>query len=179
MFRLRITGDLGFEAWLNIPGYEGLYEASTHGRIRSTKRNTTNGKILTLVERPDKYLVTNLSKEGKEKTARVARLICETFIPNPNAYPCVNHKDENRKNNNVGNLEWCSYEYNNNYGLHKQRATESRSKKVVQYDINGGFISEYPSINEASRKTGIALSCIGRCCSGEFKQTHGYIFKCF
>lgn len=110
------------EIWKDIPGYEGKYQVSNTGEIRSLKF----GKIKILKQYTDKcgYNVLTLSENGKRKNHFVHRLVAMTFIPNPNNLPQVNHKDENKANNCVDNLEWCSRKYNMNYGTRNERASE-------------------------------------------------------
>jgi hypothetical protein len=119
------------ETWKDIKNYEGLYQISTLGRIKSFPRKGTykNAKIL----KPYKdggnyYYVIGLHKNGKRKYKAIHRLVAETFIPNPNNYPLVNHKDENKLNNCVDNLEWCTHKYNSNYG----KANLIMSKKAIE-----------------------------------------------
>ena len=114
------------EIWKDIKGYEGYYQVSNLGRVRSLKRvvgagknanhstQTLNGRILKSAY-TKKYVTTILSKDGKTKCFSVHKLVAEAFIPNPDNLPCVNHKDENKHNNKVDNLEWCTYKYNNEY----------------------------------------------------------------
>lgn len=127
------------EIWKDIPGYEGLYMASTHGRIKSLdkyvvektgKKRFMKGKILKQQTTEDGYKAISLHKNGKNKKYLVHRLIALTFIPNPNNYPCINHKIddfEHRSDNRVENLEWCDNKYNNNYGNHGKRISEANS----------------------------------------------------
>ena len=113
------------EIWKDIEGYEGLYQVSNKGRVKSLKRkicsNSNNHKYNTLSEKllklsgGGKYIQVILCKDGKTSAKLVHRLVAQAFIPNPNNLPCVNHKDENKKNNDVRNLEWCTYKYNNEY----------------------------------------------------------------
>ena len=128
-FRLRITGDIGFEFWQDIPGYEGYYEDSTYGRIRTVPRQIWNGRgyytIPSRIKSPSlhkNYLQIKLYKDNEYTIERVHRLVAETFIPNFHDWPCINHKDENPQNNRVENLEWCTWKYNNDYGTRKERA---------------------------------------------------------
>ena len=113
------------EIWKDIEGYEGIYQVSNKGRVKSLKRkicsNSNNHKYNTLSEKllklsgGGKYIQVILCKDGKTSAKLVHRLVAQAFIPNPNNLPCVNHKDENKKNNDVRNLEWCTYKYNNEY----------------------------------------------------------------
>lgn len=105
------------EEWKDIEGYEGLYMISNLGRVKSLR----HGKWIerrSNVNRQGYYALT-LHKDGGNKTCTIHRLVAKAFIPNPLGFPCVNHKDENKENNRVDNLEWCTYVYNNNYGTAK------------------------------------------------------------
>ena len=182
MFKLCITGDLGFEVWQDIPGYEGLYQASTYGRARSLKRNTTPGKLLKPSNNKNGYFHIVLSNNGNTKIISLQRAVAKTFIPNPSKYPQVNHKNENKADNRVENLEWCSSEHNINYGTRNNRVSKKMtngklSKSVLQYDIQGTLIKQYPSTKEVEREAGYANTNISACCRGERKQAYGYIWK--
>ena len=91
--------------------------------------------------------------------------------------PFINHKDENKTNNNANNLEWCTALYNNTYGNRIKKVISKTGKKVCQYDLNGDFINEYPSLAEASRSTKTHLTSISNCCRGIYKKAAGYIWK--
>lgn len=125
------------ETWKDIKGYEGLYQVSTMGRVKSLKRTRkTNGKnavvrerILTPYTNPYGYVNYYLRREGEKKGYRINRLVAQTFIPNPNNLPYVNHKDENKLNNCVDNLEWCTALYNNNYGTRNKRISDTKNEK--------------------------------------------------
>lgn len=111
------------EIWKDIKGYEGLYQVSNFGRIKSLPRTYKKRYIdKEIIKKPSKlpkgYLRVGLSKNGNTKYYFIHRLVADTFIPNLNNYPCVNHKDCNTSNNNVDNLEWNTYEQNNNYKNH-------------------------------------------------------------
>ena len=162
------------EEWKSIPGYEGLYEVSSWGRVKSYKYNS-DGRILKSGSNRFGYYYVVLCKDGKEKTCSIHRLVAEAFIPNQSNLSEVNHKDEDKGNNCVQNLEWCDHSYNNSYGTRNQRI----SKPVVQLDKRGNFIAEYSSIKEASRLTGIASSSICYCCKHKygFKSAGGFIFR--
>lgn len=176
--------------WKPAAGYEDSYEVSTAGDVRSIPKRVWSGKGYRM--RKGKilkpyitygYLRVHLSKDGVKKNIMVHRLVAETFIPNPNNLPCINHKDECRNNPHVDNLEWCTYEYNSNYGTHKERMRKKYlnypkySKPVAQLDMDGNEIARYPSIAEATRQTGI--NNIARCCEGlsRFKHCGGFKWK--
>lgn len=165
------------EEWKPIYGYDGMYEVSNYGRVKSYKYNS-DGRILKSGNNRLGYYYVVLCKEGKEKTCSIHRLVAEAFIPNPNNFSCINHKDENKGNNCVQNLEWCTHSYNNSYGTKLQRVAEKISKPVVQLDKEGNLVAEYKSILEASRLTGVASISICYCC--KHKQGHysagGFIF---
>jgi hypothetical protein len=127
------------------------------------------------------YLFVGLRKDGKRKFRYIHRLVAETFIPNTNNYPCINHKDENIKNNNVNNLEWCTYKYNSNYGMRNDNAiktmTDKVGKKVYQYSLSGELIAKFNSVREIQRKLGYKYSAIIRCCKGKQHTSYNYIWK--
>lgn len=188
------------EVWKDIPGYESRYQASTLGRIRSVDRivyksnNTSElyrGKVLKLFSSTGGYLyVTIADKVNHFTPKRVHRLIALTFIPNPNNLPEINHIDENKTNNCVNNLEWCSRKYNHHYGHGIENAAKGRrnspnlSKEVNQYDLDGNYLRSFPSAAEAARYLGLNVkvsACrIGQCCRELFKtgnSAYGYLWK--
>lgn len=121
------------EIWVDIKGYEGLYQVSNLGRVKSLERIDSLGhKRKEKIFKPQKnkgYLRVSLWKDGKGKKYSIHRLVAIAFIPNPDNLPEVNHKDENKFNNNVDNLEWCTVAYNNTYGTRIQRFSESHKGK--------------------------------------------------
>lgn len=128
--------------WKDIPGFEGLYQVSNDGKVRSLNYNRT-GKKQILKQSMDRggYKMVQLWKNNKKETCKVHRLVAQTFIPNPNNWPQVNHKDENKSNNHISNLEWCTQEYNSNYGTRNERIsvamkgkpkTEQHRKKISE-----------------------------------------------
>lgn len=120
------------EIWKDINGYEGLYQVSNLGRIKSLPKFHQGERILK--ERIDRYgyLYIGFFKNKVKKYYKIHRLVAEAFIPNPKELPCVNHKDENKTNNNVENLEWCSVAYNNSYATRLERvAAKHRGKKLT------------------------------------------------
>lgn len=118
--------------WKDIPGYEGLYQVSNTGQVRSLNyRRTGKKQILKPGYTKDGYETVNLNKEGSYKTYKVHRLVAMAFISNPNNYPVVNHIDENKTNNAVWNLEYCTREYNNNYGTRNERISKAHTGKPL------------------------------------------------
>lgn len=113
--------------WNDIPEYEGLYKVSNYGEVYSIHSN----KLLKPTLDKDGYARVVLYKNRQRKTFGVHRLVAITYIPNPNNYPCMNHKDENKQNNAADNLEWCTIKYNNNYGTHTQRSADKRRGQIL------------------------------------------------
>ena len=174
-----------FELWKDIEGFEGLYQVSTWSRVRSMDRlviykNGVKRFFESEILKPsyDKggYLRVGLTKDKKQTHHFLHRLVAIAFIPNPNNYPQVNHKDENPKNPKVENLEWCTDKYNKNYGTAIKRRVEKRSKKVYQYDLQGNLIKIWISTNEAGRN-GYEAKNISACCLGKRKKHKGYIWS--
>ena len=170
------------ETWKSVVGYEGLYEVSDLGRVKSLWYGRE--KIL----KPQKdgwgYPHVILCKDGKKKTLKVHRLVAEAFIPNPNNLATVNHKDEVKTNNIVSNLEWMSQQDNNNFGSRTIRAAKANinnpalSNKVQMFDKKTGeLLATFPSISEAERVTGIKRASISHCCTGISKSSGGYIWR--
>ena len=129
------------EQWMPVKGYEGLYEVSNTGKVRSLKNSRHNVRKEPLLKKQRLgswgYPVVALCKEGKSIEVLVHRIVAEAFIPNPNGYEVVNHKDEVKTNNLVENLEWCTQKYNNNYGTAKQRGVETRKKNGTTSSSKG------------------------------------------
>lgn len=166
------------EEWRAIKGYEGLYEVSNTGKIRNYNRR----KELSL--KKDKYLRVGLHKNNKQKFLTVHRLVAEAFLSNPQNLPQVNHKDENKLNNNVDNLEWCSAKYNINYGTHKNRVSKTlKEKNTAKYGIPVKAISltdgeelTFPSVCEAARQLNLRSGCITNVIKGRTSKTGKYKF---
>lgn len=141
------------EEWRAVVGYEGLYEVSNLGRVRSLFRYK---KILKPIMTNKGYYRVVLSVCDVRKQYNIHRLVAMAFVPNPNNYPCVNHKDETRTNNNANNLEWCTYKYNTNYGHCLEKRKTRRSCKSFQKPVkqmkNGEVIKVYESIAQAVRE---------------------------
>lgn len=181
------------EVWKDIAGYEGLYQVSNYGRIKSLKRKVyagrgrmrwQYGKILSENKtNGNGYKIVSLNKEGKSKNKYIHRLVAETFLKNPNNYKYINHKDQNILNNNVENLEFCTAQYNCTYNnAHIKRGLKFRnnllnSKKIYQLDEENNIIKEYPSSAEAGRQLGVTGSSISACLRGLQKHSAGYKWK--
>lgn len=174
------------ETWKDIRGYEGIYQISNLGRIKSLVRVKNNYDINTIslvkVTIPEKIRKPQLSKDGyyrvgltknkKQTYFQVHRLVAEAFIPNPDELPQVNHKDENKLNNCVENLEWCTSKYNANYGTRNERQRKKLYKPVRC--IETGII--YESLMSASDATGVNIGNLSSVCNNRvgYKTTGGY-----
>ena len=173
--------NLNNEVWRNIDEYDN-YQVSNLGRVKSLNYNHTGKeKILKPAKSRNGYLAVCLCKNGKCKQFKIHRLVAKAFIPNPNNLPECNHRNEIKTENCVDNLEWCSKQYNINYGTGtkrsaKKRTNGKRSKPVLQYDQDGNFIKEWPSANEVERQLGFGNGNISACCLGKYKQAYGYIW---
>lgn len=163
------------EIWKDVVGFEGLYEVSNHGRVRRADTKRMKATPLNVYGYPQ----VNLYKDGVSHLSRVHRLVAIAFIPNPDGFDCINHKDENPTNNNVSNLEWCDRAYNNNYGTHNRKIAVSHSKAVLQYNLNGVFAREWLSATQASRELGIPQMSINSCClhKPKYNQAKGFLWK--
>ena len=165
------------EEYVEIKGYEGLYWINKKGEVKSRYR----------VKKPsinkDGYYIVNLSKEGKGKSFYIHRLLALHFIPNLDNLSQVNHKDENKLNNDLSNLEWCTQDDNFHYGTRgirsgqTQRKTSPKRKPIIQYSLDMEFIAEFSSVAEAARQLNFCHSTISQCCKGNYKQAYGYIWK--
>lgn len=120
------------EEWRDIQGYEGLYQVSSCGRVKTLNyKRTGQERIMKQVTNSGGYKFVNLYKNGEKKYYQVHRLVATAFIDNPNNYPCVNHKDECKYNNFVENLEFCTHEYNVNYGTRTERQSRTLTGKYI------------------------------------------------
>lgn len=178
--------------WKDIIGYENHYQVNELGQIRTLKNSSMRkaGTILkSQINNKNGYVYQMLYDNGKKKLLKVHRIVAMAFLSNPNNLQQVNHKDGNKQNNCVSNLEWCEQSYNMKhaykYGLQKpsekQRKTiirlnKSKQKKVYQLK-NGKIINIFSGISEASRQTNIPISCISRCCNLERKSTYGFEWR--
>lgn len=164
--------------WRDIEGWNGLYQVSNDGRVKRLKGHRCKEEHEIKLRTNNRgYVMAALWDGGKVKNATVHRLVADAFIPNPHNLPCINHKDENKANNNVDNLEWCTYSYNNAYGEKApiKQAAITKRKIVEQYTLAGEFVAEYISTREAKRQTGIRH--ISEACNGTMKTAGGYKWK--
>lgn len=174
--------DLPNEIWKDVVGYEGLYQVSNLGRIKSLDRyveypnyiKRINGRIMSQQDNSKGYLMVNLSLNGFTKKLYVHRLLAEAFIPNLANKVEVNHIDLNKKNNIISNLEWCTKKENMRHA-HKNGAI--KYTKVYQYSINGEYEQEFNSLLDASIFHKIRSGDICRSCKGERAVCRGHIFR--
>lgn len=157
-------------------GWEGIFQVSNTGKVR---RFYKNGTINTLkgVKKQSGYKSVLLKTPEKFKCEFIHRLVAKAFLPNPDGLPQVNHKDENKTNNCVDNLEWCTHKYNSNYGTKNKRVSKSKTNNTYNMTpvrcIETGII--YPTIHEAERQTGILTSGITACCKGTvYSERNGF-----
>ena len=167
------------EEWRNVEEYEGLYEVSNTGKVKSLYFGKS--KILKQAKTSSKkYLKVNLYKDGKSKSKFVHSLVAKSFPEICGEWfdsAVVNHKDENGFNNSAENLEVCTIKYNSNYGTGKCKMGERHKVPVNQYSMDGEFIKEYPSALEAQKETGINRSSISSACHNRKYRTCAGGFK--
>ena len=171
--------------------YEGLYKVSNLGKILSLNYNGTGkAELMTPSDNGHGYFKVGLSKNGKTKNCYVHRLIAETFLPNPEGKPCVNHKIEGKKGKTMNfvffnedgsvdeeksTIEWVTYEENNNYATRNERTAKALSKKVLQLSLTGELIREWESTHECGRN-GFDKGNVSRCCNGKQKTHKGFLW---
>lgn len=184
------------EIWKDINNYEGLYQVSSFGRVKSLPRTLSDGRKwkehILQQETNHGYKRVTLANNNFNKTYRVHVLVAEAFLPDKFNFKhmldentsiinledlVINHKDENKSNNHVDNLEWCTPKYNSNYGDCKYKIAKQLSKPVIQYDINFKVITIYDSLSEAGRQTGYNIGYISQCCNGKYSTAYGYIWR--
>lgn len=189
------------EQWRDIKGFEGFYEVSNLGRVKTKPRKILqhykyNSRIFIVKERILKqhnlkgYYAVSLWVNNKMYNKQVHRLVALTFIDNPNNYPVVNHKDGNKLNNRIDNLEWCTYSHNTNeaYRLGLNNISEKHiehmrnlglksGKKIAQIDLNGNVVKIYDSGRQASLELGISQGNISQCCNGKRNICKGFKWK--
>lgn len=188
------------EIWKDVVGYEGLYKVSNFGRIVSLCSYGGNSqRLMSPGLANNGYLMVGLTKNKKQKSLLVHRLVAQAFIPNPDKLDFVNHKDENKRNNNVENLEWCTKSYNSEYSLNLHPDRKKRyfnhfkdkngklkrydgkppqhEEIVIQKDIKGTPIAIYGCVDYAHKITGVKSAAIIACCKGQQKTAFGYIWE--
>ena len=180
------------EVWKDIEGYEGLYQVSDLGRVRSLDRVVRGanaystdytirlkGRILNKGTALNGYQFVVLSKEGKHKHATVHRLVAEAFIPNPDNLPEINHKDENKANNVVSNLEWCDRSYNVNYGTSLEKRSRKCFKCIEQLTLDGQHVAYYESVAELVRQSNgkYKANNIYMAARGDNESSYGYRWR--
>lgn len=170
------------EIWKDITGYEGLYQVSDQGRVKSLKRKDCLGRTIqerilkTKIDRYG-YLQLNLHAYGKQKTLTVHRLICEAFNENPEGKPEVNHINENKTDNRACNLEWCTRKENVNHGTRNERVAKANSKQVWQYTLDGELVKVWKSPREAGKQGGFDHGAISNVANGKRKTHKGFVWK--
>ena len=171
------------EEWKAVEGYEGIYEVSNLGRVRSVDHLarhvsrtgteftvTYKGRIRKPYTDKDGRQRVMFKKDGKHVAMKVHRLVAEAFIPNPDNLPYINHKDENPSNNRADNLEWCTHEYNVRYGTAIMRIRETQLKRahaVYQMDLEGNVLGKFLSLERAAEAMGCCTQLIKRVCDGK------------
>ena len=179
------------ELWKSVVGFEDLYKVSNTGKVIALAKDIKRGKgYCTVIHQPEMeltptidkwgYWVVSLWRNGKCVRKKVHRLVAENFLPNPNGMKYINHKDEDKGNNIVTNLEWCTTAYNNTYGTRVERMRRSKYKPIEQYTKDGIFVARYESLMMAESSTGIKATNISRCAKGNvygFKTAGGYKWR--
>ena len=180
--------DNSIEIWKDIEGYEGLYQVSNRGRVKSLSRKVTNAMFsinehfVKVVDNGHGYKSVSLWKDNKGKHFYVHRLVALAFVPNSNGYKYINHKDEDKSNNDVSNLEWCTAKYNCNYGNHTKKLKKSyilngNNRPIDVYDMNGVFLKTFDCSNDVCRELNIERRSLYSVCQGVVKSSKGYRFS--
>lgn len=173
------------EIWIDVKDFIGLYQVSNRGRVRSLDKYVKcgygrvrlfPGRILRPAKDKGGYLQVTLCKEGKTTRCYIHRLVADAFLPNPENLPEVNHINEDKTDNCVENLEWCTRKYNANYGTGAQRSAKKQSRPVLQYTPDGEFVKEWPSMKECNRN-GFHQFRVWLCCNGKGNKHKGYIWR--
>lgn len=179
------------ETWKPVCGYEGLYEVSDLGNVRSLDRTVRNkngwavkkGKTLAPASINSGYLKVQLWRDNVGQSHLVHRLVADAFLENPNHFSEVNHIDENKLNNCVTNLEHCNRAYNANYGTKNQRMTQKRrgvpvgEQAILQYTKDGVFVNRYESALKAAKAVKGDNSGICKCANGTYRSSCGFIWR--
>lgn len=166
------------EIWKDIEGYEGLYQVSSEGMVKSLNYNRT-GKERILKSAKDKYgyLFVKLRKEGTVKYYLIHRLIAIAFIPNPDNKPCIDHINGDKTDNRVENLRWVTHKENMNNPITLNKIGKHLRKSILQFSVDGNFIKTWESIMDVQREYDIDKSAIIRCCKNKQNTSCGYIWQ--
>ena len=175
------------EEWRDVVGYEGRYQISSMGRVKSLARtfigkgggeHLVKERVLKPCDNGRGYLYIGLSDgTGEHKRHYIHRLVGEAFLPRAEGKDAINHKDEDKTNNNVWNLEWVSHKENCNFGTRNERIAKANSKPVAQYTKDGAFIKAWASAAEVKRQLGFNHSNIIQVAKGNRKTACGFIWK--
>lgn len=173
------------EIWKDIKGYEGLYQVSNFGRVKSLERRCKAKWYTRRV--PEKiyaqaldnygYPIVSLHKNGIRKTFTIHKLVANAFIERPAECDSINHLDENKENNCAENLEWCTLQENNAYGTRVERLRRTQQRAILQCDLDGNLIKEWEGMNFLSRTTGYDQGLISKVCNGVYRHQTAYGFK--
>ena len=171
------------EEWRDVKGYEGKYQVSNLGNVKSLNYHRMGiSKVLTPRKCKTGYLRIGLCKSSNKKTYNVHKLVAQAFLENPNNLPSINHKDENKENNRADNLEFCTQAYNNAYGTHNERVGKAhrnrkdQSKPIIATDANGKE-TYFPSVKEAERLWGVDHSGVCKVLKGKYERMYGYEWR--
>lgn len=159
------------EQWKWVSDFEGLYEVSNLGRVRGRRG------CLKLCTQKNGYMFVTLYKNGKQHHSLVHRLVAQSFLSNPNMLPEVNHISEDKSDNTVENLEWCTHRYNHNYGTGHKRAAKKQGRKVIQMTTNGEVVKIHDSVRSAARSVNRGHKDIRNVCNGYRKTSCGYKWR--
>ena len=174
------------EEWRDVVGYEGRYQVSSMGRVKSLERKVRHWRggeriqkerILKPSNDRRGYLLVSLCDGEKRKTFSVHRLVCQAFHENPDNKPQVNHINEIKTDNRACNLEWCTCKQNVNHGTRTERSAKARSKPVGQYTLDGELVKIWQSPCEAGKQIGLSDSHVSKVANGKLKTAYGFIWK--
>ena len=166
------------EEWRNVVGYEGRYQVSSMGRVKSLERKRRKSeRILKPIDDGRGYLRVDLYAGGKRKRFKVHRLVCQAFHENPGNKPQVNHINEDKTDNRACNLEWSTRRENCNHGTRNERSAKALSKSIGQYTRDGELVKIWPSTMEVQRQTGFSRGNISLAANGKLKQVYGFVWK--
>lgn len=177
------------EIWKEIEGYEGLYQVSTLGNVKSLNYNhTKREKLLVPKKHKSGYFIVMLCKNGQQKNRSIQTLVAKAFVENPDCKPCVNHIDGNKQNNTVSNLEWVTYRENTRHAIKtglrvdsnmrgRKGALNPLSKRIDQYTKDGTYVKTWDCISDAARHYKGNPCQFINCCAGRAKTCKGYVWR--